>query len=304
MSKLSRRQFAQMAGAGLAAGTLTPAQAQAQAQQPPAKLTAGDVVARIKSRIGVPWNDMSFRDIYKIGGPGSPVTGISTTFGSNLNMMQRSVKAGLNMVITHEPTFWTDADVVPPGGPSGGTFCDLACQADPLFKTKLDYAMSNKVVVWRIHDHIHAMKPDGISLGLNDRLGWTKYQIDGALEHWQIPPTTLGELAKYVAKVLETRSVRVIGDPNLRVSKIGFGRGIGKPAPEDDCNIGSDCKEYDAYEYARDAVATSGGKKGAIYIAHEAHEDPGMGWFANWLKPLVPEVPVQYITTTDEFWSL
>ena len=297
MSKLSRRQFALMAGTGLAAGRL----AQAQPQQ--GKLTAGEVVARIKKNIGIPWNDMTYRDLYRIGGPGSPVAGISTTFGTNLNLMQRSVKAGLNMIITHEPTFWTDADVVPPGGPSGGTFCELTCQADPLYKAKLDYAVSNKVVVWRIHDHIHRMEPDLISVGLSNRLNWTRYQVGGNLERWDIPPTTLGELARYVAKALDTRSVRVIGDPNLRVAKIGFGRGVGRPGQEVDCNIGSDCREYDAYEYARDACLSSG-KKGAIYIAHEAHEDPGMEEFAKWLKPFVPEVPVQYVSTTDEFWSV
>jgi putative NIF3 family GTP cyclohydrolase 1 type 2 len=295
MSRLSRRQFALMAGAGLAAGKL------ALAQQ--GKLTAGEVVARIKKNIGIPWNDSTYRDLYRIGGPGSAVAGICTTFGTNLNLMQRSVKAGMNMIITHEPTFWTDADVVPPGGPSGGTQCDLACQADPLYKTKLDYAISNKIVVWRIHDHIHRMVPDGISLGLNARLNWTQYQVDGNLERWNIPPTTLGELAKYVAKVLDTRSVRVIGDPNLRVVKVGFGRNLGSMAADVNCIIGSDAREYDTFEYVRDAVH-SGAQKGAIYVAHEAHEDPGMEWFAQWLKPFVPEVPVQYISTTDEFWTV
>jgi putative NIF3 family GTP cyclohydrolase 1 type 2 len=295
MSRLSRRQFALMAGAGLTAGKL------AQAQQ--GKLTAGEVVDRIKKNLGIPWNDSTYRDLFRIGGPGSAVVGICTTFGTNLNLMQRSVKAGLNMIITHEPTFWTDADVVPPGGPSGGTQCDLTCQADPLYKTKLDYAISNKIVVWRIHDHIHRMEPDGISLGLNGRLNWSQYQVNGNLSRWDIPPTTLGELAKYVAKILDTRSVRVIGDPNLRVVRVAFGRSLSSMAQDVECIIASEGREYDTFEYVRDAVL-SGAKKGAIYISHEAHEDSGMEWFAQWLKPFVPEVPVQFISTTDEFWSV
>ena len=297
MSKLSRRQFALMAGAGLAAGKL----AQAQPQQ--GKLTAGEVVARIKKNLGIPWNDMTYRDLYRIGGPGSPVAGICSTFGTNLNLMQRSVKAGLNMIITHEPTFWTDADVVPPGGPSGGTACDLTCQSDPLFKAKLDWAIGNKVVVWRIHDHIHRMQPDGISLGLNRRLNWIQYQVGGNQSRWDIPPTTLGELAQYVVKTLDTRSVRIIGDPNLRVVKVAFGRSLSSMAQEVDCIIASEGREYDTFEYVRDAVF-SGAKKAAIFVSHEAHEDPGMEEFAKWLKPFVPEVPVQYISTTDEFWSV
>jgi len=295
MSSLSRRQFALMVGAGVAAGK------PAQAQQ--GRLTAGEVVDRIKKNLGIPWNDSTYRDLFKIGGPGVPVAGICTTFGTNLNLIQRSVKAGLNMIITHEPTFWTDADVVAPGAPAGGTRCDAACQADPLYTLKLDYAIRNNIVVWRIHDHIHRMEPDGISVGLNRRLNWTQYRVDGNYSRWDIPPTKLGELAKYVAKILDTRSVRVIGDPNLRVVKVAFGRSLSSMAQAVDCIIASEGREYDTFEYVRDAVL-SGVQKGAIYVSHEAHEDPGMEEFAQWLKPFVPEVPVQYISTTDEFWTV
>jgi hypothetical protein len=207
------------------------------------------------------------------------------------------------MIITHEPTFWTDADVVAPGAPAGGTRCDLTCQSDPLYALKLDYAVRNNVVVWRIHDHIHRMEPDGISVGLNRRLNWLQYRVDGNYSRWDIPPTTLGELAKYVAKILDTRSVRVIGDPNLRVVRVAFGRSLSSMAQDVECIIASEGREYDTFEYVRDAVL-SGARKGAIYVSHEAHEDPGMEEFAQWLKPFVPEVPVQYISTTDEFWTV
>ena len=295
MSNLSRRQFARLAGSGLAAGTLV------HAQQ--GKLTAGEVVDRIKKNQGIPWIETGYRDNYKIGGPDSVVTGICTTFGSNLNLLQRARKAGLNMIITHEPTFWTDADVRAPGAPLGGTQCDAPCQADPLYKLKLAYAKSNNIVVWRDHDNVHRRQPGEISLGLNRRLNWIPYQVDGSYSRWDIPPTTLGELAKYVAKVLQTRSVRVIGDPNLRVVKVAFGRSLDSMRQAVDCVIASEGREYDTFEYVRDAVV-SGVQKGAIFVSHEAHEDPGMEAFAEWLKPFVTEVPVRYISTTDEFWSV
>jgi len=67
--------------------------------------------------------------------------------------------------------------------------------------------------------------------------------------------------------------------------------------------ICSDSREYECFEYSRDAVK-AGIKRGYVYISHEAFEDVGMQAFASWLKPLVPEVPVQYIPTTDEFWNV
>jgi len=284
MSSLSRRQFVQMAGAGLAAGSL----AQIQAQTQKGKLTAGEVVERIKKSQGFPWDDSSYRDTFKIGGPESVVTGICSVFEAHINVMQKALKAGLNMIINHEPTFWTDGDVIE------------RVQDDPLYRWKLDWANRNNMVVWRNHDHMHRMKPGPFGIGMAKALGWTSYQTPGG---YTIPPTTLNELAKYIAKAMQLRSVRVIGDPNLRVVRVASGRNLSSMAQDVDCVIASDAREYDTYEYMRDAVL-SGANKGAIFISHQASEDVGMEWFARWLKPLVPEVPIQYISTTDEFWTV
>jgi putative NIF3 family GTP cyclohydrolase 1 type 2 len=287
MSSLSRRKFVLMAGAGLAAGKL------AQAQGAP--LNAGEIVDRIKKNLGIPWNSSTYRDTFKIGGPDSPVKGICTTFGTNIRVMQLAQKAGLNMIITHEPTFWSDADRI-----------DLV-KDDPLYKFKLDYATRNNMVVWRIHDHAHAHKPDMIHTGWNNAMGWNAYVVAGNTSLYDIPPTTLGELALYVAKTLDSRSVRVIGDKDLRVARVTYGsHGLNQnmtALQASDCVIVSEAREYDSFEYVRDTVL-SGAKKGAIFISHQAGEDEGMNYFAQWLKPLVSEVPIRFIPTTDEFWTV
>lgn len=287
MTRPSRRQFTLLTGAGLAAGL--PARAQNS------KLTAGEVLARIKKNLGVPWNDETYRDTFKAGGPETLVTGIASTFMSSLSVLERSVKAGANMIVTHEPTFWSDADSVE------------LLQNDSLYKWKRDYAKEHNLAVLRLHDHWHARVPDGILTGWNKRLGWVKYQTGTGLKRWDLPPTTLGELSKYVAKTLETRSVRVIGDPNLRVVKVGRGAhtlsGNMEAFQEVDCLLVSEAREYDSYEYVRDTIS-SGAKKGAIFIPHEAGEEAGMDEFASWIKPLVPEAPVQFIPTRDDFWTV
>jgi putative NIF3 family GTP cyclohydrolase 1 type 2 len=287
MANISRRQFALVTGAGLAAGNLAGAQK--------GKLTAGEIVERVKKNLGVPWNESSYRDTFKTGGPDTVVTGISSTFMSTLSVLQRSVEAGANMIITHEPTFWSDPDTID------------VLQNDSLYKFKRDYAKEHNLAVWRIHDHWHARVPDGIATGWNQRMGWVGYQVDGSLKRWDIPPTTLSVLAKYVARTLESRSVRVMGDPNLRVVKVGRGAhtlsGNMDVLPEVDCLLVSEGREYDSYEYVRDTIA-SGAKKGAIFIAHEAGEEAGMDEFAKWVKPLVPELSVKFIPTHDDFWTV
>jgi putative NIF3 family GTP cyclohydrolase 1 type 2 len=298
MSNLSRRQFALMAGAGIA--SVNPASAQK------GRIMAGEVVERIKKNLNSPWpdNDPTFRDWFKIGGADQPVNGIAASFGGNLRVLQLAQKAGLNMVIVHEPTFYSDADVRHPGT-TGGSECDAACQADPLFKLKMDWATKNNIVVWRIHDHWHANKPDGIRFGFERALGWAKYQTE--LEHWTIPATTLGEVAKFMATHFDSRSVRVVGDPSIKVTKVAKGgHGLAQnmaALPTVDCIIVSEAREYDSFEYVHDVVL-SGAAKGAIFVSHQVGEDEGIHYFADWLRPFVPEVPVQFVATTDEFWTV
>ena len=292
MHSLSRRDFAALAGA---AGFAAAGSAFAQSGKP---LTAGEVVARVKKNIGIPWIETSRRDTFKIGGPDVVVKGVCTTFGTNLLLMQKAQKAGLNMIVTHEPTIWSDYDQV-----------ELV-KNDEIYRIKMDFAKQHDMVVWRIHDNWHAHKPDGIRTGFGNAIGWNLYRVPGYQDgwgRWDIPETTLGELAKYVAQVLDTRSVRVIGDPNLKVVKVGYGshglQGNMDPFPGVDALLVSEAREYDSFEYARDSVA-AGQKRGMIFISHVSGEDEGMAEFARWSKAFLPEVPVRYIATTDEFWTV
>lgn len=287
----TRREIA----AGAAALTASLAAASAHAQATGRTLLAGEIVDRVKSHLGIPWNAASYRDTYKIGGPDTPVKGIATSFGTNLRVMQLSNRAGLNMIVTHEPTFWSDPDTI------------ALVQNDALYRLKRGYGDRNGMVVWRIHDHWHARKPDGIRTGWNRAMGWDKYQVNGDLSLFEIPPTTLAELARYIAKTLDTKSLRMIGDPNLPVSRVARG---GHPLDPNmlaplraDVIIVSEAREYDSFEYVRDLVR-SGARKGAIFMSHTSGEDEGMHEFAAWAPAFIPEVPIRYIPTTDEFWTV
>ena len=272
-SNLTRREFVAMAGATLAATQL-------RAQIQKGNITAGEVVDRIKKAIventGKPWNDKTFRDTFKVGNPDMPVHGIATSFGGNFRVWNLAEQAGLNFVIIHEPTYYSDADVI-----------DWV-KDDPMYLWKLDWATKHNMVEWRIHDHWHAHKPDGIQTGWNNHIGWNQYLVNGSLTRWKLPPTTLGELAKYVAKTLNSRSVRVIGDPRLPVTNVGRGghllaQNIAGIQDVDAILVG-EAREYDSFEYVRDVVL-SDKKKGAIFISHCAAEDEGSASLPNGSRP-------------------
>ena len=74
-----------------------------------APLTAGDIIQRIKDHVGVPWRDQTVDNIIS-GRAETTVKGIATTMMATLDVVQRAAKAGKNMVITHEPTFYSHQD--------------------------------------------------------------------------------------------------------------------------------------------------------------------------------------------------
>jgi hypothetical protein len=90
---------------GLAFAGLTAAQ-----DSKPA-LTASEVIDRIKSNLGVPWREQTVDKIIA-DEAGTPVKGIATTMMATLDVVQRASAAGKNMVITHEPTFYSHEDTI------------------------------------------------------------------------------------------------------------------------------------------------------------------------------------------------
>src|SRR6476660_7224998 len=86
-------------------------------------LTAGEVISRIKSNLGIPWRDSTYRDTFKCGGPDTEVRGIATTMFCNFDLVKRASEAGYNMSIPHEDTYWNDRDDT------------SIVSSDPLYKT-------------------------------------------------------------------------------------------------------------------------------------------------------------------------
>jgi putative NIF3 family GTP cyclohydrolase 1 type 2 len=256
-------------------------------------LTAGQVVERIKEHLGVPWRGGA-TDTFKSGGGESKVTGIATTVMSTFDVIKHAAASGKNMVITHEPTFWLGNDDVRNFG------------NDPVYQKKLQFIRDNNVVIWRFHDHLHARQPDMTAVGLAEALGWDKYVSKDDPRVYVIPPVRLRDLAKDVEKRLQVHAMRVIGDPESRVSRAALLQGTppfhaSTVLPKVDVVVAGEQREWEGVEYAADAN-TAGEQKGMILIGHWVSEDQGMRVCADWLKTFISEVPVQWISAGDPFW--
>lgn len=293
--RLSRRGFVGSASL-LAAFAAMPATAFAAGEA----ITARGIVDRIKASCaaqGIAWMDET-TDVFKVGDPDVEVTGIVSTFMATLDIMRQAADAGANFIISHEPIFYHHFD-------DGAGLED-----DPVYLAKRRFAEDNGITVWRFHDHLHRIQPEPMSTGFYRAIGWEGYldaQGSGFRRRIAHPRITLADLAAEIASDLPSRSVRVIGDPALEVTRIGqAGHNLpGLIGCYADCQVGmgAEIREWDSAEYARDA-RDLGMPRAMIMIAHERGEQDGMDVFVDWLRAVVPDVPVRFISSGEPFRTL
>ncbi len=256
-------------------------------------MTAEAIVARIQEQLakqGITWREGG-RDTFKAGKPDTAVRGIATSGMSTFDVLRRAAAAGKNLVITHEPTFYNDRDVT------------TALQSDPVYLAKQRFIDGHDLVVWRFHDHAHMLRPDPLVAGSARALGWTQYASPDEQRIYVLPATTLGELAAAVARKLNDRAIRIVGDPAMKVSRVILGPGYGIPAltPAVDVSIGGEISESGGNtEYALDAAA-AGQPKGMIMLGHMMSEDHGMREVAEWLRTFLTDVPVEFVPAGEPF---
>jgi putative NIF3 family GTP cyclohydrolase 1 type 2 len=283
---LSRRSFL-YAGAGLVGATLARH----------SSISAADVIQRIKDRVGIPWRAQTV-DHVVFGKPETPVRGIATTMMATMDVLQRAAAAGRNLVITHEPTFYSHQDTTEPFA------------QDAAYQFKTAFMNQHEMVVFRFHDHWHAMRPDGIAFGMARELGWEKNRAADNQREFTFDGVPLARLADQIRDRLGARTLRVVGDPALRVNRAAASWGyytfnptnLVIARPDIDVFIVGETREWETVEYAQDLIA-AGKKKALIVIGHVASEQAGMKYCADWLKGFVSEVPVEYIAASEPFWS-
>lgn len=259
--------------------------------------TARAIVEQIKKQVGVEWSQDTV-DTFKAGNPDTPVTGVAVTMMATLDVLQRASAQGLNFVITHEPTFYAHLDI-PEGMPEN----------DPVWAEKRAFIEAHHMVVWRFHDHWHSRHPDGIESGVVHSLQWEKFQTPGNQYLFVLPETTLKELAEEVASKLRSPVVRVVGEPDMKVTKVGMSPGSAgfetetQALERDDVQVllVGETREWETVEYAADAV-TEHRKKALIVIGHIPSEQPGMEECSRWLKTFLKDVPVDFVAAKQPFW--
>ena len=124
----------------------------------------------------------------------------------------------------------------------------------------------------------------------------------------KVYPDAKSALAGQLKKNLATRGgIRAIGDRTMAVRRIGLLPGYTMiqaaiaMLPNVDVIVAGEVQEWESATYAQD-VAFAGIRKGFISIGRVVNEAPGMQVCADWLKTIVPEVPIRFVSAGDPYW--
>ncbi len=237
-------------------------------------------------------------DVIKAGDQQTNITGIVTSMFGTMEVLKKAVAMNCNLIIVHEPLFYNHLDKTE------------MLKNDPVYIEKRKYIDDHKLVVWRFHDYIHSIKPDGILSGMVTKLGWKDYAADNNLTDYRLPETTLKDLLAYLKNIFPGNAFYVVGNPDMKLSGVRLlcgapGSDAQIHALEDknvDVVIAGEVPQWETYEYMRDAVA-QGRHKAIIFIGHVNSEEAGMEFCAEWLKGFINGIPVSFVESGPSYWS-
>lgn len=262
-----------------------------------AAITALQIITRILEKSGAA-NRPQTNDHVSAGDPTTPITGIATMAIASLDCLKQAAAVGRNLILTYDPAFW-----------SGNDSLDKL-ESNSLFLEKRDFIRAHNLVIFNLHDHWRDRVPDGIAEGMAMGLGWAQYRTAGNPALFQLPATTLLDLARDLQTRLNEPTLRVVGDPKLGVRNVAalWGNAAQMPAIQllntaIDVLIAGYAREWEAVEYAQDMIAT-GEKKALILLGEAASVDLGMKYCAEWIATFVNEVPAGFVPSRSPYWGI
>jgi putative NIF3 family GTP cyclohydrolase 1 type 2 len=235
-------------------------------------------------------------DALKTGSPGASVRGVVFTFLATEHVLERAVELGANVIVSHEGVFFSHWDNA------------QRLEHDDVYRTKRELIQRAELAIFRIHDALHDAKPDGITEGMLEALGWTSRQIEPGSHLLQFGGQTAAEIAASAKAALGLQSVRIAGNPQVACHKVacqfgatGFDRHLADIGRRDvQALVIGEAHEWETYEYVRDAAA-QGLHKALIVLGHAASEEAGMRALAAKFGARFPEIAAHFVPAGNSF---
>lgn len=273
-------------------------------------MTIQQIITKLEQWHGAVDDPAHTLDSVKCGDPNQECTGIAVTCYISMNVIRQARAQNINFIITHEPTFYSDAE----------TQADYL-EGDPVFREKWELLQASNIVVWRDHDHIHGPGgpaatvhevPDYIYIGIMKELNWEPYAYGEMTKPlwYRLPETTVEALAQELMKKLNLTGLRIVGNRDAKVSTVHICEHILgihhdskaiRNAGQADVLIPLEIVDWTLSEYIRDA-AQQGRNKAILEMGHFNFEEIGMKHMVQWLPKVIGrEIPVTYLQSGDSF---
>lgn len=230
-------------------------------------------------------------DGFKQGDPDTPLTGIAVGWQSLQSALEVAHDEGLNLFVTHEPTFYSHLDD------------DDALIGSPPARHKAAFLERTGMVVYRCHDVWDVYPRIGILdawagfLGLGEPLARDRYHSVHA-----VPTIAAWELVRRIAervKPLGQQSVQFVGTKWQMVSRLAVGTGAITRVRQM-VELGADAvlATDDGVTLWRDGAYMADLGVPLMIVNHMTAEIPGLRNLAEYLQARFPDLPVRFVGPT------
>lgn len=234
------------------------------------------------------WNETS--NGFQFGYPDAEATGVIVAWTPSLPVIEQAIARGANLIMAHEMLFWEQVN---------STWHDsLQTMTKRPNIERARLLLEHGIAVYKAHHNWDAVPEHGVAdsfpvaLGLSDEISRDKFT-----RVYRIPRTTIADLAEQVKRRLGMPAVRVGGDLERRVTKVGTcigGFGQMFEFPETVARQGAEVAIFgEMVDYAMRSALEWG--MGFIETSHIASESPGMGNMARLIAERFPDVPVSFV---------
>lgn len=238
-------------------------------------------------------------DRFIIGDPSTPIKKIGTCWMSDWKTCKRAVESGVNVLVTHEPTFYTHWDLDEKEGDYyASTEFTKQLYLQQVEKKK-KWINENGLVVIRNHDTMDALKDKGIPFAFGNFLGFSNKDIINSRTFYNVYKTDKQTAAAYAKSIagklaeLGQPGVAFYGDSERIISSVGVGTGcicdpmeFGDLKPDLFIAIDDVVRTWTQTAYASDTGEP------LIVINHGTSEEMGMRMLNKIIKQKFPDIDV------------
>lgn len=166
-----------------------------------------------------------------IGDPGTRILKVGTCWQPYFSTLRKARQLGINLMIVHEPTFYTHWDLDTEPGPFHATPTPARKKYMEAIEAKKAWIEENEMVIIRCHDVPDVLKDFGIPFALGFALGFENDSLIRSKDYYnvyRITPDNARNVAVKIAKSLEVfdqPGVAFYGDPDRVVASVGLGTG-------------------------------------------------------------------------------